>query len=360
MVVTVADSQTKAYSLTVIGGTGSGTYAAGDLVWAAAVAPSTGKVFTGWTAVGITLFNASEPSLTFIMPDNDVILVAHWENASSGGGQTGGQPSTGNPTGTYKVSVEPAVNGKVSADKTSAEEGAKVALTVMPDVGYALRGLTISDTNGKKIFFSMENGKYTFTMPASDVTVKATFAKDSSNSFSDVAEGDYFYDAVKWAVENGVTNGTGGTAFSPDMPCTRAQIVTFLWRAAGSPTPRSGVNPFTDVSYGAYYYSAVLWAVENGITKGTTDTTFSPDAVCSRGESVTFIYRDIQRNGGGFTGAWMFHVPFTDVPDWAFEAVAWCYMTGITKGTGETTFSANADCTRGQIVTLLYRAYQDN
>ena len=360
VVVTVADSQTKAYSLTVIGGTGSGTYAAGDLVWAAAVAPSTGKVFTGWTAVGITLFNASEPSLTFIMPDNDVILVAHWENASSGGGQTGGQPSTGNPTGTYKVSVEPAVNGKVSADKTSAEEGAKVALTVMPDVGYALRGLTISDTNGKKIFFSMENGKYTFTMPASDVTVKAVFAKNSSNSFSDVAEGDYFYDAVKWAVENGVTNGTGGTAFSPDMPCTRAQIVTFLWRAAGSPAPKSSVNPFADVSYGAYYYSAVLWAVENGITKGTTDTTFSPDAVCSRGESVTFIYRDIQRNGGGFTGAWMFHVPFTDVPDWAFEAVAWCYMTGITKGTGKTTFSVNADCTRGQIVTLLYRAYQDN
>ena len=178
-------------------------------------------------------------------------------------------------------------------------------------------------------------------------------------SFVDVSSGAYYNDAVLWAAEKGITGGTDATHFSPNAACTRAQAVTFLWRAAGSPAPKASSMPFTDVADDAYYRDAVLWAVENGITKGTTDTTFSPNATCTRAQIVTFLYRNVQAQGGGFTGEWMFQLPFTDTPDWAYEAIAWCYKEGITGGTTATAFAPNANCTRAQIVTFLYRSLAD-
>ena len=174
------------------------------------------------------------------------------------------------------------------------------------------------------------------------------------NYFVDVPADAYYYDAVLWAAGKGITGGTDAVHFSPNAACTRAQAVTFLWRAAGSPVVDGAIS-FTDVSADAYYADAVRWAVSQGITKGTTDTTFSPNATCTRAQIVTFIYRSVQAQGGGFTGEWMFLLPFTDAPDWAYEAIAWCYQEGITGGTTDTTFSPNADCTRAQIVTFLYR-----
>lgn len=178
--------------------------------------------------------------------------------------------------------------------------------------------------------------------------------------FSDLSADAYYYDAALWAAERGITSGTAPGIFSPELPCDRAQAVTFLWRAAGCPEPAAEENPFTDVSPDAYYYKAVLWAVERGITKGTGDgSTFAPGTPCTRAQIVTFLYRNVQAAGGGFQGAWMFRIPFADLPDWAFESVAWCYMKGITAGTSETTFSPDQPCTRGQIVTFLYRAFAE-
>ena len=189
-------------------------------------------------------------------------------------------------------------------------------------------------------------------------TVTPPVAEDVPNqdrSFDDVPSGSYYEGAVSWAVENGITDGTDPARFSPDSVCTRAQAVTFLYRAAGSPAPASRAMPFADVPAGSYYQDAVLWAVETGITKGTRETAFSPDAPCTRAQIVSFLYRMIQSEGGGFTGLWMFRLPFTDTPDWAYEAIAWCYQKGITAGTTATTFSPDTGCTRAQIVTFLWR-----
>ena len=189
-------------------------------------------------------------------------------------------------------------------------------------------------------------------------TVTPPVTEDVPNqdrSFDDVPSGSYYEGAVSWAVENRITDGTDPARFSPDSVCTRAQAVTFLYRAAGSPAPASRAMPFADVPAGSYYQDAVLWAVETGITKGTRETAFSPDAPCTRAQIVSFLYRMIQSEGGGFTGLWMFRLPFTDTPDWAYEAIAWCYQKGITAGTTATTFSPDAGCTRAQIVTFLWR-----
>ena len=175
--------------------------------------------------------------------------------------------------------------------------------------------------------------------------------------FTDVAAGSYYHDAVLWAIEQGITKGTSDTTFSPNATCTRAQIVTFLWRAAGCPKPESQNNPFSDVQAGAYYSDAVLWAIENGITTGTGDGTFSPNATCNRAQAMAFIYRSEQAKGGGMEGQWMFLNPFADVnlESYYGEAVMWAVANGVTGGTTATTFSPNANCTRAQIVTFLYR-----
>ena len=256
---------------------------------------------------------------------------------------------------TYSVTVDKTENGSVTVSPKNASKGSTVAITVKPDSGYVLETLTVTDKNGNELTLKDKgNGKYTFTMPAGKVEVKATFMEDNSmlNFFYDVPNGAYFYEAVKWAVKNGITTGVGNDLFAPEQPCTRAQIVTFLWRAAGSPEPKTA-SSFTDVSASAYYAKAVAWAVENGITNGMTETTFAPDATCTRGQSVTFLYRALKGTASGSTN-------FTDVKSDAFyaDAISWAVANNVTNGTSNTTFSPNADCTRAEIVTFLYRAYQ--
>ena len=214
-----------------------------------------------------------------------------------------------------------------------------------------LNALTITDRDGDEIDYkSKGDGKYTFTMPASSVTVKAVFAEEEL-TFTDVSADAYYADAVRWAVAEGITSGTTATTFAPNSGCTRGQVVTFLWRAAGEPEPSTAVNPFTDVSADAYNYKAILWAYENGITGGTTATTFAPNATCTRAQIVTFLYRADGAQAVDSGNA------FTDVPADAYyaDAVNWAVAEGITGGTTATTFAPNATCTRAQVVTFLYR-----
>ena len=257
---------------------------------------------------------------------------------------------------TYAVSAPSKTeNGSVTVSPKSVSKGDTVTVTVKPDSGYVLETLTVTDKNGNELTLKDKgDGKYTFTMPAGKVEVKATFMEDNSvlNFFYDVPNGAYFYEAVKWAVKSGVTNGLSDTMFGPYESCTRAQIVTFLWRAAGSSEPKTA-SSFTDVPVSTYYAKAVAWAVENGITNGMTETTFAPDATCTRGQSVTFLYRALKGTASGSAN-------FTDVKSDAFyaDAINWAVANNVTNGTSNTTFSPNADCTRAEIVTFLYRAYQ--
>ena len=276
------------------------------------------------------------------------VTVAKKSTGVSGGGGGGG-----GGTATYSITVESAKNGDVTASAKTAAKDDTVTLTVDPDQGYTLETLTVTDGSGKKVTLTEKSGKYTFTMPASKVTVKATFMEDNSmlNFFVDVPADAYYYDAVLWAAKNGITGGVDDTHFAPYASCTRAQAVTFLWRAAGCPAPKSTDMPFTDVAEGSYYKQAVLWAVENGITLGTTDTTFSPNATCSRAQIVAFLWRSESMPAAGTANS------FTDVAADAYYAgaVLWAAENGITGGTTATTFSPNANCTRAQIVTFLYR-----
>ena len=256
---------------------------------------------------------------------------------------------------TYSVTVDKTENGSVTVSPKSASKGDTVTVTVKPDSGYVLETLTVTDKNGNELTLKDKgNGKYTFTMPAGKVEVKATFMEDNSmlNFFYDVPNNAYFYEAVKWAVKNGITDGVGNNLFAPEQPCTRAQIVTFLWRAAGSPEPKGAASGMTDVVSGSYYEKAVAWAIENGITTGTTATTFSPDATCTRAQAVTFLARALNAKA---TSA----AEFSDVPTGSYfaDAVAWAAANGVTEGIGGGLFGSDNDCTRGQIVTFLYRAY---
>ena len=250
------------------------------------------------------------------------------------------------------ISVGSSANGSVTVSPKTASKGDTVTVTVRPDTGYQLDTITVTDQTGKEITLTDNgDGTFTFTMPASRVTVKAAFKPAASPAFTDVPSGSYYEEAVQWAAANGVTTGTDSTHFSPDGICTRAQAVTFLWRAAGSPEPKSATMPFTDVGADSYCYNAVLWAVENGITKGTSDTAFSPDKTCTRAQIVTFLWRSQNAPAAGTVN------PFTDVKSGAYyaDAVLWAAKNDITKGTSATTFSPDADCTRAQIVTFLWR-----
>ncbi|MDY3281723.1 S-layer homology domain-containing protein, partial [Dysosmobacter sp.] len=273
--------------------------------------------------------------------------------APSGGGGGGG--GGGGSAVSENVFIEDIAHGTVTADSTSVRQGDTVTLTVQPDKGYVLSKLSIVDRNGDNVRFTEKNGVYTFVMNSSRVTVTAVFTPDGTavadNPFVDVPADAYYTDAVLWAAGNGITGGTDATHFSPSNPCTRAQAVTFLWRAAGCPAPESSEMPFTDVAAGSYYEQAVLWAVENGITKGTTDTTFTPNAKCTRAQIVTFLWRSQGSPAAGGVNS------FTDVAAGAYyaDAVLWAVANGITGGTTATTFSPSNDCTRAQIVTFLYR-----
>jgi hypothetical protein len=253
----------------------------------------------------------------------------------------------------YSVTVDKTENGSVTVSPKSASKGDTVTVTVKPDSGYVLETLTVTDKNGNELTLKDKgDGKYSFVMPDGKVSVEAEFVKTAATSFADVPANAYFADAVKWAVDKGITNGLTDTMFGPYASCTRAQIVTFLWRAAGSPEPKTA-SSFTDVPANAYYAKAVAWAVENGITNGMTATEFAPDATCTRGQSVTFLYRALKGSAGATSS-------FVDVPTNAFyaDAVGWAVSGKVTDGTSNTTFSPNADCTRAEIVTFLYRAYQ--
>ena len=279
--------------------------------------------------------------------DKDTTVYAHWTYTGftgSGGGVT-----------TYPITVLNAKNGTVAASHKTAPKGATITLTVAPDKDFVMDGLAVVDGAGAAIKLTdMGNGKYTFIMPASKVTVEGSFKEafpDFPNPFSDIAPSDFCCDAVMWAVAKDITNGIGNYTFAPNQPCTRAQIVTFLWRAAGSPAPKSASN-FTDVPADAYYAKAVAWAVENGITGGTGDGKFSPDATCTRAQAVTFLYR---ASGSPAVSG---NAAFTDVAADAYyaAAVTWAEKNGITGGIGGGLFGSDQSCTRGQIVTFLYRA----
>ena len=268
------------------------------------------------------------------------------EPSSSSSGSSGGSPASAPST----VTVEDAKNGHVTISPETASKGDTVTVTVRPDTGYMLGTITVTDQDGKELALTdMGNGTFTFPMTASRVMVKAVF---QLITFTDVPGGSYYEEAVKWATDNAITKGMTDTTFGPDLICTRAQAVTFLWRAAGSPVPQSTDMPFTDVPSSAYYHDAVLWAVENGITTGTSAATFSPDVTCSRAQIVTFLWH--AQSTPATDGA----LPFTDVADDAYyaDAVLWAVTEEVTKGTSDTTFSPDADCTRAQIVTFLWRA----
>ena len=302
-----------------------------------------GYTFKGWK-LGTETKNANDK----VTISSDTTFTAVWQSNSSSSGSSGS--STSAITTPSKTE-----NGTVTVSPRYASKGDTVTVTVKPDSGYVLETLTVTDKNGNELTLKDKgNGKYTFTMPAGKVEVKATFMEDNSmlNFFYDVPNNAYFYEAVKWAVENGITTGVGNDLFAPEQPCTRAQIVTFLWRAAGSPEPKGAASGMTDVVSGSYYEKAVAWAIENGITTGTTTSTFSPDATCTRAQAVTFLARALKAKAASAA-------EFSDVPTDSYfaDAVAWAAANGVTEGIGGGLFGSDNDCTRGQIVTFLYRAY---
>ena len=307
----------------------------------------TTPVSTSTPAGTYTITWTNESTTTFAGEDNyDLTKTATAtltiENPSSGG------------VSTYAITVKDAENGNVTASRKSASKGTTVTLTVTPDKGYVLDTIKVLDSKDKEIKLTEKDGKFTFAMPASKVTVETSFKAEApvvKHPFTDVPEGSWYEDAVIWAVDKGVTSGTSATTFDPDGICTRAQAVTFLWRAAGSPAPTTVSMPFTDVKAGSWYYDAVLWAVEKDITKGTSDITFSPDLNCSRGQIVTFLWR--AAGSPAVSG----NAAFTDVVVDAYyaDAVLWAVKEGVTNGSSATTFGPDVECSRSQIVTFIYR-----
>ena len=298
--------------------------------------------FVGWYDA-ISGGNQITTAYTF---SADTTVYAHWT-------YIGGSVGVGSYTPSYTVSVDKTENGTITVSPKSASKGSIVTITVKPDKGYTLETLRALDMSGYAMELTENNGRFTFKMPASAVIVKATFMDDNTmlNFFVDVKASDYFYDAVLWAAEKGVTSGADALHFSPNAPCTRAQIVTFLGRAAGSPAPKN-MSSFVDVPADAFYAKAVAWAVENGITGGTGDGKFSPDATCTRAQAVTFFYR---ASGAPAVSG---NAAFSDVATNAYYAAAvkWAEKNGITGGIGGGLFGSGNDCTRAQIVTFLYRS----
>ena len=298
-----------------------------------------GYTFTGWSGTGLD----GENNMTVTIPKGSTgnrSYTAHWRY--NGGGGSG--------YSYYTIKTTAGVGGSISpSGSVSVREGRDQTFTITPDKGYAVANVKI---DGKSIGAVKS---YTFENVRRTHTIEVIFMKANGNPqtgvFVDVATGSYYEDAVDWAVENGITKGTDNTHFSPDGICTRAQAATFLWRAAGSPKPETRTMPFTDVPAGSYYYDAVLWAVENGITKGTSNTTFSPNMTCSRAQIVTFLWRSEKSPAAGTANL------FVDVKSTVYyaDAVLWAVKEDITNGTTNTTFSPDADCTRAQIVTFLWR-----
>ena len=281
------------------------------------------------------------------------VEVPKQNGGSSGGSSSGGSGSSSGSS--YAVSAPSTKNGDVTVNSKNAKKGDTVTITVTPDKGYELDTIIVKDASGNKLKLTDKgNGKYTFTMPASKVTVSAEFVEEqTASTFTDVPTDAYYAKAVEWTVKKGITNGKANGLFGPNDPCTRGQIVTFLWRAAGSPAPKDTATVPADVLPGSYCYDAVAWALENGITNGMADGTFGVNNTCTRGQSVTLLYRAMGTAPTTANG-------FTDVETNAFcaDAVAWAVESGVTNGTTASTFSPSNGCTRAQIVTFLFRAYQ--
>ena len=351
------------YAVTVNGSyadaSGEGKYAAGSIVTVRAGSRS-GYTFNGWTSSGIRFDDASAAETTFTMPEGSVTVTANWtRDGGSGGSTSGGSFSSGRDDSdpSYAVGIpDKTENGSVSVSPKNASQGDRVTVTVKPDAGYELDSLKVFDKNGKELELTDKgDGKFTFIMPAGKVEVKAAFTEEVKISpFRDVPTDAYYYEAVKWAQKKGITGGIGDGLFGPNQPCTRAQIVTFLWRAAGSPEPKGTAAGMTDVAAGSYYEKAVAWAIENGITTGTADGRFAPDATCTRAQGMTFLFRASKASADGAPA-------FSDVAADAYyaEAVKWATDNGITNGTTSSTFSPGSGCTRAQIVTFLWRLYAE-
>lgn len=344
------------YAVTVNGSyaqnSGAGSYAAGRVVTVRAGSRS-GYTFNGWTSGSNVVFDdPSAAETAFTMPEGSVTVTANWsrDGGSSSSGRDDSDPR-------YAVGIpDKTENGSVSVSPKNASQGDRVTVTVKPDAGYELDSLKVLDKNGKELELTDKgDGRFTFIMPAGRVEVKATFTEELKISpFRDVPTDAYYYEAVKWAQKKGITGGIGDGLFGPNQPCTRAQIVTFLWRAAGSPEPEGTAAGMTDVAAGSYYEKAVAWAIENGITTGTADGRFAPDATCTRAQGMTFLFRASKASADGAPA-------FSDVAADAYyaEAVKWATDNGITNGTTSSTFSPGSGCTRAQIVTFLWRLYAE-
>ena len=309
------------------------------------------KVEPDMTKAGETVIRASGAAASgnyVIVAFTDGKLTVSARPSSGGGGGGSSTPS-------YPVSTpSKGGNGSVSSNAKNAASGSTVTITVKPDSGYQLETLAVTDHRGNALKLTDQgNGTYTFTMPSGQVDVKATFtqAADETSPFDDVSKDDYYYDAVKWAADSGITGGVGGSLFGSDQSCTRAQIITFLWRAAGSPDPK-GAADMTDVPQDAYYAKAVAWAMENGITSGTGADRFSPHAACTRAQGMTFLFRSSKASASGTPA-------FQDVAADAYyaQAVKWAADNGITSGIGGGLFGPDNGCTRAQIVTFLWKLY---
>ena len=306
----------------------------------------------------VTAVAAGNATITAKAGEKTATCAVTVTNPSNSGSSSGGG---GSSTPRYAVTVpDKTENGSLSVTPKNAKKGSDVTVTATPDKGYEVDDIVAKDAKGNKLTLKDNgDGTYTFTMPASKVTVTAAFAEKKAEPiapeklFADVSAEEYYYEAVKWASENGVTGGIGENLFGANLPCTRAQIVTFLWRAAGSPEPK-GMSGFVDVSADAYYAKAVAWAVEQGIVSGISATTFNPDAVCTRAQSVAFLYRAFGEKVNKAAG-------FSDVSADAYyaDAVAWAVENGVASGIGGGLFAPDQDCARGQIVAFLYRAYQN-
>ena len=313
---------------------------------------STGTIYSG--AISLTSTTTIKAIAVKADMNGSAVAEATFTRRSSSGGGGGGGGGGGSVSAPgYSVSVDDVKHGTVTVSPESASKGDTVTITATPDKGYTLESLTVLDKDGKALALTDKGGgRYTFVMPAGKITVKAVFMDDNTmlNFFTDVHAEDYYYDAVLWAAQEGVTGGTSDTLFAPNAGCTRAQAVTFLWRAAGSPEPKT-LSSFADVPADAYYAKAVAWAVENGVAKGVSETAFAPDTSCTRAQIVTFLWRPQQSPASGGEN------PFADVPAAAYyyNAVLWAVENDVAKGVSETAFAPDDNCTRAQIVTLIYR-----
>ena len=344
------------YAVTVNGSydaqnSGAGSYAAGSVVTVRAGSRS-GYTFNGWTSGSNVVFDDPSAAETiFTMPAGSVTVTANW---SRDGGSSSSDRDDSGPR--YAIGIPDKIeNGSVSVSPKNASQGDRVTVTVKPDEGYELDSLKVFDKNGKELELTDKgDGKFTFIMPAGKVEVKAAFTEELKISpFRDVPTDAYYYEAVKWAQKKGITGGIGDGLFGPNQPCTRAQIVTFLWRAAGSPVVNYAMD-LADVSGDAYYAEAVRWALSQGITTGTADGRFAPDATCTRAQGMTFLFRASKASADGAPA-------FSDVAADAYyaEAVKWATDNGITNGTTSSTFNPGSGCTRAQIVTFLWRLYAE-